>query len=42
VLSKQLVMETKEMEITSFFAGLAALLMLASASLSLIWFGRVL
>jgi len=42
VLSKQLVMETKELEITSFFAGLAALLMLASAGLSLTWFGRVL
>ena len=42
VLSKQLVMETKEMEITSFFAGAAALLMLASAGLSLAWFGRVL
>ena len=42
VLSKQLVMETKEMEISSFFAGAAALLMLLSASLSLAWFGRVL
>jgi Ca-activated chloride channel homolog len=42
VLSKQLVMETKEMEITSFFAGIAALLMLASAGFSLAWFGRVL
>jgi Ca-activated chloride channel homolog len=42
VLSKQLVMETREMEITSFFAGAAALLMLASAGLSLTWFGRIL
>jgi Ca-activated chloride channel family protein len=42
VLSKQLVMETKEMEISSFFAGAAALLMLASAGFSLAWFGRVL
>ena len=42
VLSKQLVMETKELEITSFFAGLAALLMLTAAGLSLTWFGRVL
>jgi Ca-activated chloride channel family protein len=42
VLSKQLVMETREMEITSFFAGLAALMMLASAGLSLTWFGRIL
>ena len=42
VLSKQLIMETKEMEITSFFAAAAALIMLASAGLSLAWFGRVL
>jgi len=42
VLSKQLIMETKEMEITSFFAGAAALLILLSAGLSLAWFGRIL
>ncbi len=42
VLSRQLVMETKELEITSFFAGVAAILMLVSAGLSLVWFGRVL
>jgi Ca-activated chloride channel family protein len=42
VLSKQLIVETKEMEITSFFAAAAALLMLVSAGLSLAWFGRVL
>jgi Ca-activated chloride channel family protein len=42
VLSKQLVMETKEMEISAFFAGAAAVLMLLSTSLSLAWFGRVL
>ena len=42
VLSKQLVIETKEMEITSFFAAAAALLMLVAAGLSLTWFGRVL
>ncbi len=41
VLSKQLVMETEEMEITSFFAGGAALVMLAAAGLSLAWFSRV-
>ncbi len=41
VLSKQLVTETREMEITSFFAAAAALLMLVSAALSLAWFGRV-
>lgn len=42
VLSKQLIMETKEMEINSFFAAAAALLMLLSAGLSVAWFGRVL
>jgi Ca-activated chloride channel family protein len=42
VLSKQLVMETKEMEISAFFAGAAAILMLFSTGLSLAWFGRVL
>src|SRR5215469_2617503 len=41
VLSKQVVMETQEMEISSFFAGGAALLMLAAAGLSLAWFSRV-
>ena len=42
VLSKQLVMETKEMEISAFFAAAAAILMLLSTGLSLAWFGRVL
>jgi Ca-activated chloride channel family protein len=42
VLSKQLIMETREMEITSLFAAGAAVLMLLSAGLSLAWFGRVL
>jgi Ca-activated chloride channel family protein len=42
VLSKQLIMETKDMEITSFFAAAAAVLMLVSGGLSLAWFGRVL
>ena len=42
VLSKQLIMETQQMEITSFFAAAAALLMLASAGMSVAWFGRVL
>ncbi len=41
VLAKQLVMETQEMEISSFFAGAAALLMLAAAGLSLAWFSRI-
>ena len=42
VLYKQLVMETKEMEISAFFAGAADILMLFSTGLSLAWFGRVL
>ena len=41
VLSKQLVMETQQMEITSFFAAAAAIVMLLAAGLSLAWFGRV-
>ncbi len=41
VLSKQLIMETQQMEITSFFAAAAALLMMLSAGLSVAWFGRV-
>ena len=40
VLSRQLVVETREMEITAFFAALAALIMLAAAGLSLAWFHR--
>jgi Ca-activated chloride channel family protein len=42
VLSRQLVVEMREMEITSFFAALAATLMLAAAGLSLAWFHRIL
>ena len=41
VLSKQLVMETQQMEISSFFAAAAAIVMLLSAGLSLAWFSRV-
>jgi len=41
-LGKQLVVETREMEITSFFAAAAALLMVTAATLSLLWFGRLL
>jgi Ca-activated chloride channel family protein len=41
VLSRQLVVETREMEITSFFAALAAAVMLAAAGLSLAWFHRI-
>jgi Ca-activated chloride channel family protein len=42
VLSRQLVVEMREMEITAFFAATAALLMAAAAGLSLAWFHRVL
>jgi Ca-activated chloride channel family protein len=42
VLSRQLVVETREMEITSFFAAAAAALMLVAAGLSLAWFHRIL
>lgn len=42
VLSRQLVVEAREMEITAFFAASAALLMLAAAGLSLTWFHRIL
>ncbi len=42
VLSRQLVVETREMEITAFFAAAAALFMLAAAGLSLAWFHRIL
>ena len=42
VLSRQLVVETREMEITAFFAFLAALVMLVAAGLSLAWHHRVL
>ena len=41
VLSKQLVMETQQMEISSFFAAAAAIMMLIAAGLSLAWFSRV-
>jgi Ca-activated chloride channel family protein len=41
VLSKQIITETREMEVTSFFAAAAAVLMLLSAGLSLAWFSRV-
>jgi Ca-activated chloride channel family protein len=41
VLSRQLIVEVREMEITAFFAALSALLMMAAAGLSLAWFHRV-
>ena len=41
VLSRQLIVELRDMEISSFFAGLAALLMLVAAGLSLTWFHRI-
>ena len=40
-LNAKLVMERKKTEITALFAGLAALLAVASAALSLAWFHRV-
>jgi Ca-activated chloride channel family protein len=41
LLTRQLVVEVKEMEISSFFAAAAALLMAAAAGLSVLWFGRI-
>ncbi len=41
LLTKQLVLEVKEMEISSFFAAAAALVMMAAAGLSVAWFGRI-
>jgi Ca-activated chloride channel family protein len=41
LLTKQLVMEVKEMEISSFFAAAAALVMMVAAGLSVLWFGRI-
>ncbi len=41
-LNSKLVLETKKSEITALFAGAAALLMLLSALLSLLWFNRIL
>lgn len=41
-LNSRFVLEKKETEITAFFSALAALLALASAGLSLLWFNRIL
>jgi len=41
LLTKQLVVEVKEMEVSSFFAAAAAILMMIAASLSVAWFGRI-
>ena len=41
-LNTQFVMERKETEITSFFAAAAALLAIAAAALSLLWYSRIL
>jgi Ca-activated chloride channel family protein len=41
-LNSKFVLERKETEITAFFAAAAALTVLASAALSLIWFNRIL
>jgi Ca-activated chloride channel family protein len=40
-LNTKLQNETEEREITAFFAAAALLLTLASASLSVLWFGRI-
>jgi Ca-activated chloride channel homolog len=42
LLSRSIVVETKETEITSYFAAVAALLALLSAGLSVLWFSRIL
>jgi Ca-activated chloride channel family protein len=41
-LNSKLVMEKKETEITAFFTGVAALVALVAAGLSLLWFNRLL
>jgi Ca-activated chloride channel homolog len=41
LLSKSVVVETKETEITSYFAAAAAAVALVSAGLSLLWFSRI-
>src|SRR6267142_1241193 len=41
-LNSKLVLEKKETEITAFFAGVAALLAVVAAGLSLLWFNRLL
>jgi len=41
VLSRQLIVELREMEITSFFAAASALFMLMAAGLSLLWYHRI-
>ena len=41
LLTKQLVVEVKEMEVSSFFAAAAAILMMVAAGLSVAWFGRI-
>ena len=41
ILTKQFIVEVKEMEVSSFFAAGAALLMMIAAGLSVAWFGRI-
>jgi Ca-activated chloride channel homolog len=41
-LTAQFVLEDQELEITAFFSGLAAILMMLSGILSFVWFNRVL
>ncbi|HEY5263582.1 MAG TPA: VWA domain-containing protein [Steroidobacteraceae bacterium] len=42
LLSKSIIVETKDTEITAVFAAAAALMVLLSAGLSLLWFSRIL
>jgi Ca-activated chloride channel family protein len=41
-LSSKLVLEKKDMEISAVFSAVAAVIALVSASLSLLWFNRIL
>ena len=41
-LNSKLVMEKKETELTAIFTGIAAMLSLVAAALSLLWFNRLL
>lgn len=41
-LNRQLIKERRETEITAWFAGIAAVLALAAAGLSMLWFNRIL
>ena len=40
-LETEFVVESREVEVTSAFGGVSALLLLAGGALSLLWFGRM-